>query len=149
MPMQRAQLTADLWGMLQTQFTEVGIVNDDSTGNLKEPVDQTLLALGTDYDDLPTATVANADVSKALILARYYGLLKVYDAAMNRTDTQKSVGAPSVSRSDNKSQYVRQLENAIFRAKEQAEPFLPSAGANSWGFGTISLDFIEPAEVAL
>lgn len=149
MPQSRAQLVSDLWGMLQTQFTEVGTINEDSTGNLKEPVDLTLLALGTDYDDLPTATVANADVAKAMILARYYGLSKVYDGAMNRIDSNKSVGAPSVSRSDSKSQYVRALERALETAKAAAEPYLPAA-ASAWGFGTISLDFIEPTcEVAL
>ena len=67
MGMSRAQLSAALWGLLQRQFTEVGIENEDSTGNLKEPVDFTLLALGTSYDDLTTGTVASADVGKAMI----------------------------------------------------------------------------------
>jgi hypothetical protein len=54
MSMSRAQLAAELWGRLGTQFTEAGITNTDTTGNLKEPVDSTLLALGVSYGDLAT-----------------------------------------------------------------------------------------------
>jgi hypothetical protein len=54
MSMSRAQLAAELWGRLGTQFTEAGITNIETTGNLKEPVDSTLLALGISYSDLAT-----------------------------------------------------------------------------------------------
>ena len=126
MSMSRADLHAFLWGQLQTQFLEVGKTDDDTSGNLKEPLDSTFVALGTSYGDVGTATVSDEDTAKALVLVRFYGLTSIYDAALNRIDEQKSVGAPSVSLSQNKSQFVRQLENALFRAKEQAAPFLPS-----------------------
>ena len=113
------------------------MANTDTTGNLKEPVDETFVALGVSYDDLATATVAPADQQAAMILSRYYGLLSVYDAALNRVDKQTSVGAPSVSKSENYSQFVRQLENALFRARENAKPFLPSGA--TWAFGDLSL----------
>jgi hypothetical protein len=140
MSMSRMELAGYLWGRLQAQFTEVGIVNADSSGNLKEPLDDTFVALGFSFSDAATATVEDADTQKALALVRYYGLTTVYDAALNRTDEQKSVGAPSVSLSQNKSQFVRQLENALFRAKENAEPFLPKG--DTWIFGSISTDTI-------
>jgi hypothetical protein len=145
--MSRAQLAANLWGLLQRQFTEVGISNEDSTGNLKEPVDFTLLALDVDFDDLATGSVASADVSKALTVARYYGLRAIYDAALYRVDYQQSVGAPSVSKQENRSQYVRQLEEALKRAKADAEPYLPETGAGAFGFATLVLDHIEPYDV--
>jgi hypothetical protein len=144
MSMSRAQLAANLWGLLQRQFQEVGISNEDSTGNLKEPVDSTLLALEVDYSDLPTAEVANADVIKAVTLSRYYGLRAIYDAALYRVDYQMSVGAPSASKQENRSQYVRQLEESLKRAKAEADPYLPETGAAAFGFGVIALDHIEP-----
>ena len=141
MGMSRAQLSAALWGLLQRQFTEVGIENEDSTGNLKEPVDFTLLALGTSYDDLTTGTVASADVGKAMIVARFYGLQAAYDAALGRVDM--SVGAPSVSKSGN--QYVKDLAAALAIAETRAKPYLPDTGA--FGFATLILDHIEPYDV--
>ena len=126
MSMSRADLQAYLWGRLQTLFTEVGMTDDDTAGNLKEPLDETFVALGSSYGDAAIATVSDEDTSKALALVRYYGLTSIYDAALNRIDEQKSVGAPSVSLSQNKSQFVRQLENALFRARENVEAFLPT-----------------------
>jgi hypothetical protein len=149
MSMIRAQLAGAMWGRLQQQFVEAGISNEDTTGNLKEPVDETLIALGVGYEDLETATVETVDEAKALILARYYGLLTVYDAVMNRTDTQISTGAPSVSKSESKSQYVRQLENALFRARENAEPFLPSTTGSSWSVDDLTLGIYSMTEDCL
>lgn len=138
--MTRAQLAADLWGMLQRQFVEAGITNDDSTGQLKEPVDSTLLALGIDYSDLAAAEVANTDVSKARILARYYGLSTIYDAVLDRVDEQ--VDAPSVNL--RRSQMVTQVKAALDNAESAAKPFIPVFNEGSWGFASLSIGYIEP-----
>lgn len=146
MSMSRAQLMTYLWGKLGDQFTEAGMTNDDTSGNLKEPLDETFVALGFSFTDAATAEVVTGDEPKAMTLARYFGLLAVYDAVMNRVDSQISVGAPSVSKSENRSQFVRQLENALFRAREAAEPFLPTGGTVA--FGDLNLGIYETREGA-
>lgn len=142
MSLSRAQLAAALWGTLQRQFQEVGIENEDSTGNLKEAVDSTLLALGTEYDELETATVGSGDESKALIVARYHGLQAVYDAALSMVDT--TIDAPNTS--VRWSQYAANLENALTRAEAVAAPYMATVDSG-WGVGSLSLDYIEPCDV--
>ena len=141
--MNRAALAAELWGRLQRPFAEVGITNSDTTGNLKEPLDATFLALGVAYGDVATGTVASGDELKAITVAVYYGLDAVYRGALNKVDT--SVGAPQVSRSS--SQMVANLKAALDAAKQAALPYLPDDGG-TWGSGTITLGFLEPQEYA-
>lgn len=142
MGMSRAQLAANLWGLLQRQFTEVGIENEDSTGNLKEPVDFTLLALGTSYDDLASGTVDDGSEADALTIARYQGLRTVYDAALAKVDV--TIDAPNTS--VKWSQYAAAIEKALTAAKAEALPLMATA-VNPFGFATIALDHIEPYDV--
>lgn len=142
MAMSRAQLTAALWGTLQRQFTEVGITNTDDSGNLKEPVDSTLLALGVAYSVLASGDadlIADGDEHKALIVARAYGLSTILDAALNTFD--ESIDAPNTT--IKRSQFVTNIERALARANADAAPFISTA-PSAWGAGTISLDYIEP-----
>lgn len=142
MGMSRAQLAANLWGLLQRQFTEVGIENEDSTGNLKEPVDFTLLALGTSYADLASGTVDDGSEADALTIARYQGLRSVYDAALAKVDV--TIDAPNTS--VKWSQYAAAIEKALTAAKAEALPLMATA-VNPFGFATIALDHIEPYDV--
>lgn len=142
MGMSRAQLAANLWGLLQRQFTEVGIENEDSTGNLKEPIDFTLLALGTSYADLSSGTVDDGDEHDALTIARYQGLRSVYDAALAKVDV--TIDAPNTS--VKWSQYAAAIEKALTAAKAEALPLMATA-VNPFGFATIALDHIEPYDV--
>lgn len=135
--MNRAALAAELWGRLQRPFTEVGITNSDTSGNLKEPIDATLLALGTAWDDVATGTVAAGDELKAIALAVYYGWGAIVSAFQDK-DIQ--VDAPNIRIS--KSNQGNRYEARLAEAKAAALPWLPDEG--SWGFGTISLGFIEP-----
>jgi hypothetical protein len=132
----RNQLAAELWGVLQRTFAEVGIENSDTSGNLKEPIDATLAVLGVSYADLPTGEVADGSERAAIDVARYYGLQAVYIAATGFVDMQ--VDAPSIRLS--KSQYVANVKAAMDACKEIASPYLPADGA--WGSGSISLGFI-------
>lgn len=144
MSMSRAQLAAELWGRLGTQFTEAGITNIETTGNLKEPVDSTLLALGISYSDLATGTVADADIPRAIALASYFGYVKLIHAvAHTGTSRTISVGAPSVSKSENRADYIRSLERLRDAAKAEADDLSPGRG--TWAFGDLSLR-IYPSE---
>lgn len=134
---------ADLWGMLQRQFAEVGISNEDSTGNLKEPVDATLLALGTAYSDLGTGAVSDGDEHKALTIARYQGLRTVYDAALAKVDV--TIDAPNTS--VRWSQYAAAIKAALETAKADALPLMTTAPA-TWivtgiDTGTLETSYLE------
>lgn len=136
--MNRAALAAELWGRLQRPFAEVGITNSDTTGNLKEPVDSTLSALGVAYGDLATGTVAAGSEAAAIALATYYGYVAVVGAF---TDKDVQVDAPTIRIS--KSNQGNRYETALARAKADAAAWLPDDGA-AFAVGVISLDFIEP-----
>lgn len=142
MSLSRAELAAELWGRLQRPFAEVGITNSDTTGNLKEPLDATLSALGVAYADLGVGVVQYGDELKAITVAVYYGYAAMLDAVSTRVTRSLSAASPQVSRTDNFTDLTRTLEAAMARAKAAALPYLPAEG--SWGYGTISLGFIEP-----
>jgi hypothetical protein len=137
--MNRAALVAELWIRLQRVFVVVGITDEDTPGNLKEPVDDTLRALGVAYADLATGEVADSDIDKAIILAEYYGLKTVYKSAIQNVDI--SVAAPQVSKS--KSQFVANITAALALAKAEAAAWIP--GEATWSAGTIDLDFVPDA----
>lgn len=142
MSLSRAELAAELWGRLQRPFAEVGITNSDTTGNLKEPIDSTLVALGTAFGDLATGMVAAGDELKAITVAVYYGWDAAVTAAANLVDG--SVGAPQVQESLSQltANYTKQRD----LAKQAALPWLPSD--NTWGYGAITLGFGEEEECA-
>lgn len=135
--MNRAALAAELWGRLQRPFAEVGITNSDTTGNLKEPLDATFLALGVAYGDVATGTVSSGDELKAITVAVYYGYAAIVGAFI---DKEIEVDAPNtrVSKGTQGDRYERLLANA----KAAALPYLPDDGG-TWGGGVISLGFIE------
>lgn len=133
--MDRSDIATYMWGRLGAMFTEVGIDNADTTGDLKEPIDDTFLALGVNYADLASATSASSDVRAARSLAYYYGLISIRDAALNRVDESKSNGAPSVSLSRSRSQFVDNVNAAIDQAEKAATPYLPVV--DSWVEGSL------------
>jgi hypothetical protein len=143
MGLSRAELAAELWGLLQRQFTEIGIANEDTSGNLKEPIDATLGVFDVAYSDLATGTIADGSERDAINVARYYGYVTVLESALNRVTTSISASAPSVSKSSNWSEYIKNLTDAMERSRQIAAAFLPSDG--SWGSGSISLGFVPSA----
>lgn len=141
MSMSRADATSYLAGTLAQLLSDAGLGSTDTAGALKEPIDDALLATGTDYADLASATVANADVVGFRLVLDYTGVLRCYRAIAHRVDVQ--LDGPQMSKT--RSQAVRQLEKLVDDARKAAEPHM-SAASSDWGFGTIDLDFIEPIE---
>lgn len=139
MSMSRAQLAAALWGTLQRQFTEVGIENSDDAGNLKEPLDSTLLALGTAYADLSDGEVDTGDEAAALAIVEYQGLRAAL-RAYNKVDT--TIDAPTVT--VRWSQLGDKLRKDVADAAVIVSAALSERNGGSWGVGSLSLGFIEP-----
>lgn len=141
--MSRAQLVAKLWEDLGGAFTEAGITNADTAGNLKGPVDNALLALGVAFGDLATATVTDADITRAIALANYYGYVAILQRVAHKAgSTSASVGAPSVSKSENHAEYIRALERLRDAAKADAEALTPGTG---WAFADLDLGIFAEA----
>ena len=140
MSLSRAELATELWGWMQRSFTEVGITNSDTSGNLKEPLDATLQVFDVAYADLSSGSIADGTERRAINVAVYYGYMAVLVAAEQRATTSISVSAPSVSKSVNWSDYVTNITKAMERAKAIAAPDLPSD--STWGSGSLSLEFV-------
>lgn len=141
MSMSRADSASYLAGTLAQLLADAGLAATDTAGGLKEPIDDALLATGTDYADLASATVANTDVVGFRLVLDYTGILRCYRAIAHRVDIQ--LDGPQVAKS--RSQAVRQLEKLVDDARKAADPHM-SASNSDWGFGSIDLDFIEPVE---
>lgn len=140
MTMTRADLASYLANVHGALLAEAGVAATDTAGALKEPVDDALLALGTDYADLATATIASADIVGARKLGNLAVLERVYRAVLNRVDIE--IDGPETRK--RRSQMVGNLKTALDAAKAEAAPYL--AVGSSWAGGSLSLDFLEPVE---
>jgi hypothetical protein len=131
MSLSRAELAAKLWGRLQRPFAEVGIANADTSGNLMEPLDDTLAALGLEDDGV----VPDDNKTKAIALAVYYGWEAIVRAFIDMDD---QVDAPNIHIVNSKQgdRYEKQRDLAL----QTAAPYLPDDG--SFSSGTINLGFI-------
>lgn len=137
MSMSRAELVAELWGRLGTQFTEAGITNTDTTGHLKEPVDSALGSIGVPYSQRSTATVSDELADAAIEWAVCYGCVCIIASqAHTGVSGSWSVGAPSVSESENREPFIRTIERMRDEAEEAAKARMPGG---SWAFGDLSL----------
>lgn len=140
MALTRAAARARLAATFAELLSEAGVVDADVDGGLKEPIDDALRDLGVAEADLGD-DIADADIRGFLALARYYVLARVYDAVLWRVDA--SIALPSQSKS--RSQFPKELREAIKDAKAAAMAYGLSA-ANSWqAAGALSTDYLEPA----
>lgn len=139
--MTRAQALAFLAGIYAQQLTEAGLVATDTAANLGPAIDEALLALGTDYADLSseTATVASAKIPGYRVLLRYFGLVRILDAVLNRVDV--TLDGPNMSK--NRSQYVRQLQGRVDDLAKEAKNYGLVTGPTWQGASTITFDYLE------
>lgn len=140
MAVTRSSLAAYLSGTYGTLLADAGIEASDGTGGLKEPIDDTLLAVGVAWADIGDGTVPDADARAALALARYFTLDRIYTAIVNRVDI--TVDGPQMSK--RRSQMVQQVEKSLSEARKIAEGHGLNVAA-SWHAGTIGFGFVEPS----
>jgi hypothetical protein len=82
----RAGVVAELAARLATPLSDAGLAAADTSGALKEPIDDALRMLGYPESDLVAAEVVDDDVPAMLALARYTTLKAVRDRMSNRFD---------------------------------------------------------------
>ena len=80
--MNRATVAAEVGVRLSAQLADVGLTAADTTGNLKEPIDDALRAMGTAEADL--ATAAPDDATGFLAMVRYHTLRRVWELQGDR-----------------------------------------------------------------
>ena len=145
MALTRAQATAELAARTGRVLVTVGLLATDTTGNLKEPLDDTFRALGTAYANIASATVDTADLDQFLAIGAVYVLRRALDEAMGYAD----VAATSLGTSKRKSQIVANLRARLADAEAEATVYGTVALASIMGSGVYIVDTIEPEEVTL
>ncbi len=120
--MDRSAAYTYLTRQFKTLFSDAGIDYNDPQA-LDQLVDDALLMTGVPAGDLATAIVPDADVLGFRDVLRYTALRSAYDAVVNRVDVQMS--DPNVTK--NRSQFVKQLEEAVKRALAAATPYMVEA----------------------
>lgn len=144
MTLNRAQMATLLGTRAGRNLTAVGLTTVDSTTNLKEPLDDTLRALGVPYGSEASATLADGDVARFLAVGAVYVLRRALDEASGFAP----VAATQLGTSKDKEKIVRNLERQLVRAESHAAQYGIADLVPVMGAGVYRIDAIEPEEVA-
>jgi glucose-6-phosphate isomerase len=134
----RADAATYLASTLSTWLTQAGLGNEDDLGQLKEPIDDALLLMGTGEDDLETATISDTFGFRKVL--RYTALLRIWDAFGDRVSAISIGGPASVSKSFD----LKRFDDMIRAAKEAADPFITATTSNVYVMTSINYDYLEP-----
>ena len=126
--MTRADIVGYIAARLGSLVSEAGLAPSDTTGNLKEPLDDALRVMG--YAEADIATANPTDTRYVLICARYQTLLRIQEAIADRFDV--SVGGDSFKLQ----QVIDNVEKLLAKARIE---MVTTSGFQS---GTISLGFL-------
>jgi hypothetical protein len=140
MGMTRADAITYLAGKLGVLLADAGIA--PNAAGLGSVVDDALLLTGVAYADLATATVADADVIGFRAVLIYQALQAALDAVVNRVSYSKSLGTPSVSKSESRNQIVDNLTKRLALAKAAADPYVVEVGDGGFSTGAVALGAI-------
>jgi hypothetical protein len=141
MSITRAQLSTYIGGMLTQPLTAAGISSVDSTGNMKEPIDDALLALGVDPTLISGSGAFTAlDARAAYATVKYYALMRIRDAVLHMVD----IAGESPQVTAKRSQFVTALNARIAEAKVDSESFATTTTTGGWSRGSLNLNYIEP-----
>jgi hypothetical protein len=144
MVLTRAQAATHIAGTLGSLFTLLGVGTADTAGQLKEPIDEALLAIGVAWGDLATASVADADVPGFLAVLRVRALLRLQFAAVaGNAKTEISGNDVTIKYAD----VGKRIDGLLTAALAGADAYGLGL-SNSWQVpGSVSTDYLEPAPV--
>jgi hypothetical protein len=140
----RTQLATLLGTRAGVNLRAVGLTTADSTGNLKEPLDDTLRALGIPYGSEASATLDDGQVSAFLAVGAVYVLRRALDEASGFAD----VAATALGTSKSKNQIVKNLRERLAEAEAHAIGYGIADLVPAMGSGVYTIDALEPEEVA-
>ena len=134
--MNRTDAIAYIESQYSAILTATGFDMGDLETALANVLDDSLLALGTPYASLATATIPDDDVIGFRSVLRMFTLKAAYDAALAKVDV--SISDPSVSKQY--SQLASNLKTALDRAVDEAGAYVT---VSSTGFTTGAIVFGE------
>lgn len=111
-------MVGEVGARLRRALAMFGLQETDTVGNLREPINEALRALGVAEATLLTATVADGDEKKALAFARYFVLDWFIDTAHDLTDLSAPGGA-SLKQQQTVQSLERQRDKALIAAAAQ------------------------------
>lgn len=144
MPMSRAQLAADVAASLSEYIAETEIQPADTVGNLKEPIDKALRALGRTSSTLADPIEDSQEVA-AIALAEWRVLERLHNA-LTTVWTNSDFDGP-----ESRLQLVeslKRLEARIAAAKADADLELSTITDTTWSFGSLNLNYLSVEECA-
>jgi hypothetical protein len=141
--MTRVDAAAYLAGQFSQLLTEAGIGDDDESGELREPIDDAMLAMGVAFSDLTDDTYELSNPFGFRAVLRLKALERIYDAVANRVDI--SLDGPTMSKA--RSQFLKHLKDRIDAARIAATPYMTAEVETFWSTGHITLGSLEPEEV--
>lgn len=142
--MDRADAAAYLTGLYGTGTTNLlglaDVTATDTTGGLKEPIDEALASLGVAWSELATATVTDADVPATLALLRTTTLRRILTGLNDKTKQDLEIGEVKLKGS----QLVAKVERMLADAQADVARFGITSEPATWAAGGITLDYLEP-----
>ncbi len=135
--MLRSEVAAYLGGLYGPLLAEVGLTASDTTGNLKEVLDDAGRLRGLGEEAL-AGPIAAAEVPPYLAVARWLCLRKIASLLALRADI--SLSTPAIAKS--RSQPYRAVSELLDQARLEAEPYLVRTG--TWTTATLTFDYLEP-----
>lgn len=131
------------------------IAATDTTGDLKEIIDDAALLVGVSYADLATASVADADARKYLASLKYAGIRRIIHGL--NAKSQMGVAAVGQGVSLDVREWMKRLQSDLLMAAAECRALgltVPVDGKSGWSaMGTLtggiglSTDYLEPQEV--
>jgi hypothetical protein len=143
MALDRTEAATELANRSGRALVAVGRNTTDTTGNLREPLDDTFRALGVAWGDLATATVEEGDLDRFLAIGAVFVIRRALDEAAGFAD----VAATALGTSKRKSQIVKNLTDQLNRAESYAAQYGVAGLTSVMGSGVVILDVLEPEEV--
>jgi hypothetical protein len=143
MTLNREEAASELANRAGRHLIAVGLTADDTTSNLKEPLDDTFRALGVAYGDLADAEVEEGNLDQFLAVGSVY----VLRHALAASSGFANVAATALGTSKQKQQIVQILEKRLAEAEAYAAQYGVSVLNPVMGSGVYRIDILEPEEV--
>jgi hypothetical protein len=125
-------------------LVNVGLLATDTSGNMKEPLDDAFMALGVAYADLPAASVEETDLPKFLAVVE----VAILNRALIEASGFADVAATEFGVSKKRNQIVQNLERALDKAERAAAPYGVVGITQFMTSGIYRIDGIEPEATA-
>lgn len=130
--MNRLEVAAAVGARLVTQLGDAGMSSSDSSGNLKEPIDDALRALGYAEGDLSTAEPE--DARGFIAMTRYHALRAVWERIGDRFDYSDPDGSAKLN------QTIGNVEKLLARAEADVIVIFGSLYPSGEGGGIITIN---------